>query len=1180
MLKRLDIQGFKSFANKTQIEFLPGLTVIVGPNGSGKSNIADAINWVLGEQRPGALRGTRMDDIIFAGSDQRRRVGMCTVAVTLDNSTGCLPLEYAEVTVTRRLFRSGESQFMINKTPCRLKDIHNLLLDTGIGRGAYAIIGQGKVDQILHSHPAERRAVIEEAAGIVKYRQQKEAALKKLTVTGSDLVRLGDIIDELALRLQPLVSEAAKVRQWQQYTSELKQLELSLLVREGQAIAEKLTSLKKQLNHFNHNQQNIDKQLAALVLQLEVQLQHKNMNLEDYRSHTEKINSEVQQIKQQLMLDQQKQQSDQQEQQRLLRQKKEIIVKLQILEQEKDQETANLKRIKTLLTRGQQTLQQLQQHQEKLLTGLQQQTAVLADNQAQVIDLMNTAAQGRTKLQQAKERQAVAKRRLDKRNADYRQTKIAQGQLQEKLTAAQHLTRQWQKELATTRSTLLQSKESQSRLNSDLEQQQNDIRQLRENLAAAKSKYRVLAETLANYTGYQRGVRELLLAVQKKRLALKGLRGTVAEILQVPPNLEQAVETVLGGALQNLVADTDTDAKQAIAYLKQNKLGRVTFLPLNTLRAAKRQTIEKEALGQPGVLGVAADLVQCQSCYQVVIEFLLGKVLVLTDIEQALKVARTAEQRLRLVTLTGEYLHPGGSLTGGTATGPGRGLLKIKREKEAYAVKIAGWQQTESELVAVATGLNEKLNQVAQTTAGLENKAIKLQVALAGKEQELVQLQQAIEQFTVQNQANRYESTNLVAEIEHQTPILENTTGQIAVAKTDTAIIATKIETQQQQLENIKKEEQQIARQITDAKVIQASTEQQQTGTSKLLNRLTSEINEHQTNLTAAKKAIADLALNQAQMQQKIKQKEVQLSQKRTQLQNQQQRGQTLQNEQAALLKQQQQARQQKQAQVEKAEKQREQAHHWQLQQARLETKHQNLLTRLADDYQIKDIAQLAALPAPDTGLCSTRILKLKKLLTELGPVNQAAETEYQQVQTRYQYLLKQKQDLDQSKQSLENLISEMAVLMSGKFSQIFKEIEKKFRVIFQELFGGGTAAMHLTGDDPLAAGIEIEARPPGKKLQNISLLSGGERALTAIALLFAILKVSPSPFCVLDEIDAALDETNVQRFAQFLLEFSQQMPFVVISHRKGTMEQAEILYGVTMDASGTSKLFSLKMNI
>ncbi|MEG6615286.1 chromosome segregation protein SMC [Peptococcaceae bacterium 1198_IL3148] len=1178
MLKRLDIQGFKSFADKTKVTFKPGLTVVVGPNGSGKSNISDAINWVLGEQRASALRGAKMDDVIFAGSDKRRGVGMCEVSLTLDNSQNIFPIDYSEMTITRRIFRSGESQFMINKVPCRLKDIHNLLMDTGIGKGAYSIIGQGKVDEILHNRPEERRMIIEEAAGIVKYRRRKEEAQRKLTNTEQDLLRLGDIIAELHDRLEPLQQEAAKAQKWHGLVRERRQLELGLLARELIDLEDKLSVLGEQLKQWQQADQQRDTLQDQNVTKLENQLLNHNMQLEQYRAQAEQLKTDIQTMESQVSLVKERQSSCRLEYQRIQQQRAETEQRLQQLKLEREQEQQQLQQLKSSIQPKKNAIKQLNEQLELAAEKLQQQETLLEDDKAQIIDLMNNGAQGRAALQRAEERKASAEYRLSQLRQSAHDATLEQNRLKEQLKMVREETIQLEQKISTGQQKIKDNEELRRQIKTQLNSSQETLRDIRGKISEAKSRHRVLVETQEGYSGYQRGVREVLLAIKMGRAQLAGICGTVAELIKVPMEYELAIETALGGALQNLVTEKDTDARQVIEYLKKNKLGRVTFLPLNTLRPSKRHPLEQQALHMPGVMGVAADLIKCDPRYQVVVEFLLGKVLVVNNIDHALKAARTSGQRLRLVTLEGESIYPGGSLAGGGSAVKSGGLLKARREREEYAQRIAELQQREQALVVAEQHQAAELNGLELEIDGLKEQLVKYQVTLAGKKQELIQLEDAVTKYGYRSQENTYEINNLQQEITNHDQVQELAAKQVAEAEGKLKQVQDMIQNKQQQLLNLKAQCQQIQDQITAAKVELAGVEQQQSGLSNLVERLNQENSKLRQELALLNTQEQGLQVKEQQLQQQGDQYQQRLIQLQQRYDHCSQLMQTAKEKQAEL----QQALEQARIELQQLQQQRQQqlarAHNLQLQQARLETEKQAILQRLEQDFNIENIEELTVEPVENLRQTKNRIAELKNAIETMGSVNPMAEQEYQQVFERYDYLHKQKQDLDESKQSLQQLISEMDQLMSSKFVSTFQQIEKEFGTVFKELFGGGSATLRMVGDNPLTAGIDIDARPPGKKLQNIGLLSGGERSLTAIALLFAILRIKPSPFCVLDEIDAALDEANVDRFAEYLSKFSQRVPFVVISHRKGTMERADTIYGVTMGNTGISKIFSIEL--
>ncbi|WP_034638961.1 chromosome segregation protein SMC [Desulfofalx alkaliphila] len=1176
MLKRLEIQGFKSFAEKVHIDFKPGLTVIVGPNGSGKSNITDAINWALGEHRASALRGTRMEEVIFAGSDRLKAVGMGEVSVTLDNKKGIFALDYSEVTITRRIFRSGESQFFINKVPCRLKDIHSLLMDTGIGKGAYAIIGQGKVEEILHSKAEERRTIIEEAAGIVKYRHRKEEALAKLAKTQQDLVRLSDIISELSDRLAPLKEEAEKAKLWRRYVGERRRLELGLLAGELEAVEIKLSQIEQQLRQAGDNNA-VGGQTQQDILQLEQQIKAKKEQYEQYRNEYAGIRSEIQRTESFLDFLKERMTGGRQDYQRLLQKKAIAEERLYRLAQEDKEEHQRLQQLTVSVQPSERQLMDISSQLKRLTDGVREKEVAIEKGKAKLIELMNASAQGKAQLQRAEERKIAAERRLSHLRRVIGEAREEQLQTKDELNNFQREIAELNDKIKSNEQKLSAQEKERQVIKELLHSEQEKIRHCKEELSRWQSKLHMLVESQRSYLGYQRGVRELLLALKAGKVQLHGICGTVAELIQVPHHLELAVETVLGGALQQLVTNTDVDARKVIEYLKANKLGRVTFLPLNTLRPQKRHPLEKQALAMPGVMGVAADLIEYQPQYGIVAEFLLGKVLVVENIDFALKVAKASDQRLRLVTLEGEYLHPGGSLTGGSPPAQNRGLLKNRREKRECELRVQQLQRQLTEYAAEEDKLTNTLKQLEESIDLLRDRVMTQKISLAGKTQQLVQLRERLNRTKAQSQDSDYEINNLEMEIANQDEAQQRAAHLVAVSEGELTKVQAEILTHQEQLKDIKEKIQSLEKQFTSTKVTLAEVKQEQEGIKKLLSRLDAEKEQCRNEINSLNKESEQIKRKSEQLEQDLEQKNKQLRQHKEQEGHLSTILSKTENEIQQLTEQLEALRRQLQVEEEQLRKQQQMVHNLQLQQARLETERRGLLDRLEQDYNIHQPEQLK--PTDNMRRCKARILELRNLIEEMGQVNPVAEDEYKQLQGRHNYLLHQQQDIEQSKQSLQQLIEEMDTLMAQKFTGAFKKIEREFGLVFKELFGGGYASIRMVGDDPLTAGIEIVAQPPGKKMQNIGLLSGGERSLTAIALLFAILKISPSPFCILDEIEAALDEANVDRFADYLLKLSETIQFVVVSHRKGTMERAEILYGVTMDNRGTSKIFSIEMS-
>lgn len=1174
-LKRIDIQGFKSFGDRIKLELHPGLSVIVGPNGSGKSNIADAISWCLGEQRASSLRGSRMEDVIFAGSDKRKAVGLAEVTLTLDNSAKLFSLPYEEIAVTRRLYRSGESEYLINKVPCRLKDIQALFMDTGLGRGAYSIIGQGKVDEILSSRPEERRHIIEEAAGIVKFRHRKEEALRKLSSAEQDLNRVSDIIHELGSRLEPLAHQAEQAKLYKKLQSQARQLELALYKREWDDLQTKVADITEKLQQAKTAFVDERPALQEKLVQAKNLLQTLESQIVQAREKLFSIEAEKEKNTGKLTLVQEQLNHHAAEQQRMLQEISEAQEVLQRINLELTAEREKLKTLKQAVAeQGTSTEDEALQHLELQVAEKQD---LFQNLNTDLIDQLNRVANQRNLKQQAADRKEQLKQRLQHLE------KISQETSQNEQALLES------KELACDKAAELRNKNEQVKLQrqqqeaalKDLAREltalQNELAARKEEMVAKHSRLKVLEENLASHSGFMKPVRELLKAAEQGREGIAGLHGAVADIIRVPHGLETALEAALGGALQNLVCETSQQAKAAIAFLKRHGLGRATFLPLDSLRPTPPGEWEKRALGLKGVLGLAANLIETDAKYRPVVELLLGRLVVVDTIENAIVVARKSQQRLRIVTLTGELFQPGGSLSGGGLARNTGGMLHTRRERDELAGAVQQLHHKINELTGILAEKQQLQEQWQDNLRQYQDQLVTLGLDLQAAEMEVSRAQEELNRLQRRREESHWEKANLEMELQQWQQTEEQAAVKLAELEVELAELQGQLALTQEELAAAREKKGQLENVVHLEKVRQAELRQEYIGVQKIVGRLEQDLKSRQQARATLEQALA----NSRQRTEELQQRQAQLLQVGQELEAAQSHAKKLlqskQEQQAAAL-----------AEVKALEESLnecqlrwqqngEKIHQLELQQARLQTEQEMLSTRLAE-LGIASPEDLTMEPVGSKRQARSQLAELREQMADLGPVNAGAEAEYQEVSERYEFLLRQKSDLEESKKSLQQLIEELNRLMSSQFTTAFKVINENFGMVFQQLFGGGGATMSLTEGDTLTCGIEIMARPPGKKNQNLSLLSGGERALTAIALLFAILRYKPSPFCVLDEIEASLDEANVNRFATYLSRAAEEVQFIVISHRKGTMEQADTLYGVTMDEAGVTRLLSMSL--
>ena len=1173
-LKSLTLNGFKSFAQKTTIEFRPGLTAIVGPNGSGKSNLIEAIRWVLGEQSAKSLRGSKMPDVIFSGSTIQPALNRAEVAITFDNHDHFLALDTDEVTIDRRIYRDGDSEYLLNNKNVRLKDITDLLLDTGLGRDSFSIISQGKVEQIFNSKPEDRRQIIEEAAGILKYKQERISAQVKLAETQDHLLRVADIISELSKQREPLKKQASLAHDYLEQKGRLAFFDKSRLVYElehaAQTKQQAEAELKKARTAVLQYQQQV-KILTAQQKHLQQQQKQRLAALEQLQAELVKNVKQREYLLGQQQLSAQEKNYCQQKQQ-------ELTAQLKLDQQESDHLKQQLLQKKQQLATENEQLSALQQQ----LAAFQQQLALNStDLQAQIENLRNQII---TEMQQ--QASLNNQSRYLKKEAQ-RQTQDHQ-LLRQKLEKLQQQQAEKKEELQQAETRLKQIEQRETAVNKSLQELLQQQKQLVQTIdeqrekwyqAAAiyqrtKAKYESLHELTSGYNNYYHGVKEVLLAKQQ----LPGIVGSVAELIQVPEKLSLAIETVLAGQLQNVIVTNEQAAKTAIDFLKQHRFGRVTFLPQTTIKPRQLSSrLQLQLANVSGVLGIASQLVSISPENKNILTHLLGTTIIVEKIDDALKVAKKLNFSCRIISLAGDVVNAGGAISGGSAKGTS-GLLAE--------------QQQLDKLKSVLRQMKEQLKQLEKTGIQYKQQQQEKSKQIADLQQQLAKLQKEQQQAAAVYQLQQNENQHLVKQLKTQQFEIQQSnltagnflSDQKKVADQQQQLLQTiaadrqKFNTLKQQLTDFAANRQAQQTKLADLKQQQAVGQVQQKNLlqqqTDLQNRLALKTAALAAKKTALKKITEQDQLKQEQQQaddlQKLKVQHQQLTEKLGQQKIDQQKIDQQQTEvqekltrQVELLNIQQTEQQQAAYQVKEINQQIDQA-----------------LNDLAQKYQLTFEAAVKEKHETDLSVIKRQLKLLQQGISELGNVNLGAIDEYQRVDQRYQFLSAQRSDLDEAKAELQKSMAEIDQQVELRFKKTFAQTAAAFSQIFPEMFGGGQASLRLTQpDNLLQTGVEIMAQPPGKKLQRLSLLSGGEKALTAIVLLFAILKVKPVPFVILDEAEAALDDANVDRYAQYLKKFCQQSQFIVITHRKGTMDRADVLYGITMQHSGVSKMVSVALS-
>lgn len=1177
-LKSIEVQGFKSFANKIVFDFHNGITGIVGPNGSGKSNVADAVRWVLGEQSAKQLRGAKMEDVIFAGTQNRKPVGFAYVAITLDNSDHALPVEYDEVTVSRRVYRSGESEYKINGHSCRLRDVTEMFYDTGIGKEGYSIIGQGQIDKILSGKPDERRELFDEAAGIVKFKRRKSAAIKKLENERSNLVRVNDILSELEKQVGPLKQQSEKAKEYLNYKTDLKKYDVNAFLLETDRIRKETAELngrlkivdddledsKSEYDNTKSEYETAENQLNDINAQIDENSQTVSaLELENQKLQGE-INVFTEQIKtfnankqlhSERLLDIEK---DKQNKNNSVKELREQYNDLNTeLSEYNDKLAAINDTAKALNAEIEGISGQIDNRQNSIYDNLTEQSTIKAENQKFV-----------TMLEQLEIKKSELTSHIIKGKSD----ESAQKQVIKSLTA--ELDNAVGK-LEDINNSIEESNTSVTQLKAEIAEKNSELDKLTQNYHREKSRLESLINITERYDGYGNSIKKIM----ELKDSNPGILGVIADIVKVEKQYETAIETALGGTIQNIVTDKESTAKELIGYLKQNKLGRATFLPLNAIHA--RNTLENEAcINEKGVIGVASNLVRVSFEYEGLAKYLLGRILVVDNIDNALLIAKKYKYTLRIVTLEGEQLNPGGSMTGGAFRNSSN-LLGRRREIEELKQSVSNTnKQITQEKAAVA----DLRNQVAKYREALDSYNKLLRETHIRKNTIDVNLKQAdlkLSEIIASYGEDIKEQASIDSEILKISESRNQVSGNLNLLDNQNEAARKEIENLGKTLEAKKSEEAAVALKIENLKISHSSIEQKASFINENIERLCKELDnleEEKTSiqekigetkeLVSAKQADIELVKNSIEeserkitaigekledlraAKEKVNASHKEFFKKREEL-----------NEKIILL-----------------EKDSMRLHN---QYDRLEESYDSLVDYMWNEYELtySYALELKSDELNNINDIRKQINILKAAIKKLGDVNVNAIEEYKSVSERYEFMKTQHDDMIEAEESLMKVIEELDEGMRAQFTAKFEEIKVEFDKVFKELFGGGRGTIELVeGEDILEAGILIISQPPGKKLQNMMQLSGGEKALTAIALLFAIQNLKPSPFCLLDEIEAALDDSNVGRYANYLHKLTKHTQFIVITHRRGTMSAADRLYGITMQEKGVSTLVSVDL--
>ncbi len=1183
-LRKLEIQGFKSFADKISLDFHSGITAVVGPNGSGKSNIGDAVRWVLGEQSAKTLRGSKMEDVIFAGTEHRKPVGFAEVSLTIDNDDNYLPVSYSEVTITRRVYRSGESEYYINKTSCRLKDIHELFLDTGIGRDGYSIIGQGRVDEILSSKSEDRRLIFEEASGIMKYKVRKQDAERKLNLTEQNLVRINDIINELESQLEPLREQSEAAKKYLTLRESLKELEVNVYLNNIDKLKEKIKEYEIQFKDIRDNIEAEERRLRSITTQNQQKtelLKNLDEHITEARGKFYFIEANLEKNSSEVKLKNEKINSLNTNIVRIKEENSEISSKLELLNTEEKNRQKKIEYLNGQYSDFSKKLEKYQAELDGILSTLDESERQIEMLKSGIMDKLDIQSDKRTQINNIKNHIENLRKRQNSIGTEVYSLKLEKDKDNMKKEDL----------IESIRNTSILIKHSSEKINelnnektelkgtlSDLEKQHGNIRT---DIQVKTSRHKMLKDMENSMEGYSRSVKEVMTACRQSPELGKGIHGTIAQLVEVDKKYETAIEMTLGSALQNIVTSSEDDAKKAIEFLKRNRVGRATFLPITSVKGKRLDDNTLRRLEScQGFCGVASDLVTSDSAYNGIVLNLLGRVVVTENLDSGISIARKFGYTFRIVTLEGDILSTSGSMSGGSNDHRSSGILSRSREISELENIIEGLKKDEIKYGAKINDVRQMLLEIDTEFNEYSNKLRDNELIKTRDENHLQMIEDNLRK-TDAKIGMLINDKEKMAKQEQET-LLEQQKYEVELEAIETDISETKavIAEHQEKFKADQTVRDDLHQEITDFKIsVNSITESIQSVTENL-DRIKGE-REALTRSYTRKQEEINKANNEIEL---LKQEINGLDNSTRSLQDEK-TGKTLEID--RLVEEKKVLEEESTDFIEKLNTTNKTIHllheeynRIDIKKAKAEAEMKSIQDRMWDEYELtysnavelkKEIENISE--------AQRNISEYRAQIKALGPVNVSSIDEYIKTKERFEFMSVQKNDMEQAKDKLHKIIHEMVQVMKKQFVEQFKLINENFGIVYKELFGGGKAELIISDEDNvLESGIEIEVQPPGKKLQNMMLLSGGERAFTAIALLFAILRLKPTPFCLLDEIEAALDDANVYRFGEYLKKYSHNTQFIMVTHRKGTMESADTMYGVTMQEHGVSKVVSMKM--
>ena len=1179
-LKRLELQGFKSFADKTVLEFKEGITGVIGPNGSGKSNISDAIRWVLGEQSIKSLRGAKSEDIIFAGTQARKSLGFAEVSMVIDNTDGKLPIEYSEVTVTRKIYRSGETGYFINKTPCRLKDILELFMDTGIGKDGYSIIGQGKIDEILSNKSEDRRRIFEEAAGIVKYRTRKAESEKKLEQTKLNLLRINDILSEIEANIEPLRLQADKAKQFLDLREELKSIEVGLFIYNIDTYKQKLEQIIKDEEIIKSQEQDENEKMShikELKEKLKQEIDQVTTQIEELQNIGFESSNKIEKINSEIGISNERMQNNSANHERIEKEIDEVKQRIKELEEESEQKQNKKENLFLNKEKFQKELDDKQKELDEL-------TKKLSDKELKIEEKKQTIEKNvdlKYELSENISNQEVNFENLEKRQKSLK-TELSS------VISELDLTRTNKQELGKGFYDIQSQKEkSEKILKEKAEEKESCMRKVKEfdeqinrlsyEMRMKDSRLKFLIETEKEKEGYIKSVKALLNDCEKDSTLSKGMHGVLANLISVQKEYETAVEMCLGQMLQNIVTDTENDAKKLVEHLRTNNLGRASFLPISSIHGKKIDRVIKNNI--EGIIGIASDLVKCDKKYEQIVLNLLGRTVVVEDMDAAIALSKMNSYSFRVVTVKGDIINPSGVITGGSVSTKTVNILGRSREIEELEKDVKRINKDIENINNKKDEYSTSITDVIEEVSRLEKSLQDIQVVYATENQKMVAIDDNIKRLETrrdklkeENEQIEKQKEEIIKTKEEKRKEIETLTIEIEQLNKEVEEFAINNKENQKYIDDLNFD-------ITNLKISVSSFDESGTSIDEMIERIKQDIKNNQLSIENKLTNITSIDKENEDLQSKILELNEQIEKIKSDVQNSSTKVEELKQHRVEKNANLNEIEQQINDQFSVIEGLKEQVVKIDVKKTKLEQDLEQVVNNLWEEYELTPNMITDYKKPENVAQTQKHVNQIRNRIKDLGSINIDSIEEYKKTKERYDFMCEQRLDLDNTAGKLRKVIADMTETMKIQFAEKFKQINKNFNDVFVELFGGGKAELILEDENNiLECGIDIQVQPTGKKLQNMMLLSGGEKAFTAIALLFAILKINPAPFCILDEIEAALDDVNVYRFADYLKKFSKETQFLVITHRKGTMEAADTVYGVTMEENGISKLLSIKL--